>query len=184
MILNDRQQTIATKQASDLRNAIASFDREGPIVRGIDPAIVDAQLGAMEAELAEIENDIRAYHRLKTAPPPLFRVDSIAEIPRMLVSARIALGLTQRDLAERLGMKEQQIQRYEAELYAGASLSRVADVATALGLQLRGAASSRALEKEPRRQEKPLRGRITIGKKGAKQHAHERGRLQRAVGEE
>lgn len=183
MILNDRQQTIATKQASDLRHAIASFDRTASVERGIDPAIVDAQLGAMEAELADIEHDIRAYHRLKTAPPPLFRVDSLADIPRILVSARIALGLTQRELAERLGMKEQQIQRYEAELYAGANLSRVAEVATALGLQLKGAASSRALEKEPRRPEKPLRGRATIGQKGVKQHAHERRRLQRAVEE-
>jgi hypothetical protein len=39
-------------------------------------------------------------------------------------------------LAERLGLKEQQIQRYEATNYASASLSRVQQVARALGLRM------------------------------------------------
>ncbi len=34
----------------------------------------------------------------------------------MLVQARIASGMSQTDLAERLGMKPQQVQRYEATI--------------------------------------------------------------------
>ena len=54
------------------------------------------------------------------------------------VEARVASGLSQRDLAERLGLKEQQIQRYEATEYASASLRRIREVVGALGVDLAG----------------------------------------------
>ena len=44
-------------------------------------------------------------------------VDSFDELPQALVKARIALRLSQKDLADRLGMKEQRIQRYESTDY-------------------------------------------------------------------
>jgi transcriptional regulator with XRE-family HTH domain len=44
--------------------------------------------------------------------------------------------MSQRELAERLGLKEQQIQRYEATEYRSASWSRVSEVIQALGLRV------------------------------------------------
>jgi len=49
-----------------------------------------------------------------------------------LIRARIARGLTQRELAERVGLAEQAIQRYEAGDYAGVSFARVVEIADAL----------------------------------------------------
>ncbi len=57
-------------------------------------------------------------------------------VQHALVKARIALGLTHKELADRLGLKEQQIQRYEATDYAGASLERIQQIMKALGLKL------------------------------------------------
>ena len=57
----------------------------------------------------------------------------VAELPSVLIKARIAQGLSQKDLAERLGLQEQQIQRYEATDYASASLTRIKEVVSALG---------------------------------------------------
>ena len=45
--------------------------------------------------------------------------------------------MSQKDLASRLGLKEQQIQQYEASEYASASLARVTAVIRALGLSVR-----------------------------------------------
>ena len=45
--------------------------------------------------------------------------------------------MSQEDLAQRLGLKEQQIQRYEATDYAAASLARVSEIAKALGIQVK-----------------------------------------------
>ncbi len=56
-----------------------------------------------------------------------------------MIRARIASGLSQRGLADRLGLKEQQIQRYEASDYASASFARIKRVVSALGMELDGA---------------------------------------------
>ena len=45
--------------------------------------------------------------------------------------------MSQKDLAERLGLKEQQVQRYEATEYASASVARVSEVIRALGIRMR-----------------------------------------------
>ena len=45
--------------------------------------------------------------------------------------------MTQEDLAARLGVKPQQIQRYEASDYQTASLARLREIARLLGLDVR-----------------------------------------------
>ena len=65
-----------------------------------------------------------------------FELDELnvfAQLATFLIKARIARGLSQRELADRIGLKEQQIQRYEATDYASASLARIKEVASALG---------------------------------------------------
>jgi transcriptional regulator with XRE-family HTH domain len=81
---------------------------------------------------------VREYEQLRAGQLAAARVASLSDLPDALVRARIAAGLSQRELAGRLGMKEQQIQRYEAEDYAGASLSRLREVMDALGVELEG----------------------------------------------
>lgn len=53
-----------------------------------------------------------------------------------LIKARIARQLTHKALAERMDLAEQQIQRYEATQYAGASIERLQQVADALRLRV------------------------------------------------
>ena len=49
---------------------------------------------------------------------------------------RIVAGFTQ-ELAQKLGLKKQQVQRYEATKYATANLERLQAIATALEVQVR-----------------------------------------------
>lgn len=60
-------------------------------------------------------------------------MNSIVDIGLRLVVLRRALGLTQGELAERLGVKRQQVQRWESSAYRTASLERVGRVADAIG---------------------------------------------------
>src|SRR3546814_3797046 len=48
----------------------------------------------------------------------------------------IASGLTQRALADKLGVKEQQIQRYEQEGYRAANLVRLAEILEAIAVSV------------------------------------------------
>ena len=66
----------------------------------------------------------------------------VADLPMLLIKARIAGGLTQRELADRMGLKEQQIQRYEATDYAAAKWSRIREVADVLSMELGGSIQS------------------------------------------
>jgi HTH-type transcriptional regulator/antitoxin HigA len=80
------------------------------------------------------------------------KAQSLAELPGILIRARIAQGLSQRELAGKLGLKEQQIQRYEAEEYSTANVLRLAEVANALDLNISEVAELRQdspAKKEP-----------------------------------
>lgn len=61
---------------------------------------------------------------------------SLSAIGGSLVAARTARGLSQRELAERLGVHQQQIARWEKERYACVSLGRLSRVAEVLGVVL------------------------------------------------
>ena len=59
-------------------------------------------------------------------------MNTLASIGTALVEVRRATGRTQAGLAERLGVKRQQVQRWESQAYRSASLERVIQVAAAL----------------------------------------------------
>jgi transcriptional regulator with XRE-family HTH domain len=63
-------------------------------------------------------------------------VGSLDGLAYALIQARIAAGLTQ-ELAQKLGLKKQQVQRYEATKYATANLERLQAVTMALEVQVR-----------------------------------------------
>ncbi|HHJ98905.1 MAG TPA: helix-turn-helix domain-containing protein [Actinobacteria bacterium] len=59
---------------------------------------------------------------------------SLSDIGSQLITARIAQGLSQRELAELVGVHQQQIARWEKERYGCVSLKRLSLVADALGV--------------------------------------------------
>jgi transcriptional regulator with XRE-family HTH domain len=56
----------------------------------------------------------------------------LQSLPDELIQRRKLNGWTQKQLAEKLGLKEQQIQRYEKTRYQGVSLHRLVVIAAAL----------------------------------------------------
>ncbi len=90
----------------------------------------------MTAQLEDLLGELRTYEKLKRGQPRILRANSVEGLATLLIKARIALQLTQKDLADRLGVKEQQVQRYEATEYSSASLERVGEVARVLGLEV------------------------------------------------
>jgi transcriptional regulator with XRE-family HTH domain len=134
VIVTERQLAHTKAQADRFRAALAEMESGALDATDLDPRLKAAQADAVRADLARLEAEIADYERLRAGEVRVFDADSLADLPRLLIQARIAAGLTQRQLAERLGLKEQQIQRYEATGYDGASFSRMVDVADAIGL--------------------------------------------------
>jgi transcriptional regulator with XRE-family HTH domain len=134
MITNERQLQIARAEIERFQSALDGEMSEF----GIDPVILDAQRQALQAQLAELQKEVDDYLKLKSGAVRTFEISNLADLPNVLISSRIASGMTQRELAERLSLKEQQIQRYETQGYEGASFARIADVANAIGLDVPG----------------------------------------------
>ena len=133
MIKNDRHYRITKTQAERFREAIEELDRAAPD-NSVDPVLQRAEIEGLRSQLADLETELRDYEDLRSGRRPVATARSLEDLPRALVEARIAAGLTQEDLALRLGLKPQQVQRYEATDYQGASLARIAEVAGALRL--------------------------------------------------
>lgn len=132
MITNEKQFRSTRTLVESLR---ASRDA---LVAGTDihPMLVDAQRAALDSQIEELEEDIALYEALKSGLITSFEAEGLHDLPDILIRARIARGMSQKDLADFLGMKEQQVQRYEAERYRSASLERLIEVADALNVRI------------------------------------------------
>lgn len=136
MIANKRQYRITRNEANRFRKAISEFT-EGPARVDVHPRLLQAEREAMESQLADLQAELAEYERLKTAGLSVISINSFDELAEGLIQARIASDLSQKTLADRLGLKEQQIQRYEATRYASASYQRLREVADALGVRIK-----------------------------------------------
>jgi DNA-binding XRE family transcriptional regulator len=133
MIRNERQYIIAKAQIKKFRKALGEFNKQKSSAH---PMLVKAQKEAIQSQLAELEDQVNEYEKLRSGEYKVLKGSSFYDLPIELIRARIALGLTQKQLAERVGLKEQQIQRYEENNYASASFSRLKEIIEALGLDI------------------------------------------------
>jgi ribosome-binding protein aMBF1 (putative translation factor) len=132
MIKNERQYRITKALAEKLEAALKSFLAQSEYDRTTHPRLIKAQADAMRSQLESLHQELREYSDLRSGNIPAPDLRYIAVVPQDLIRARIASGLSQKELAERLGMPEQQIQRYEAIEYESVSLARISEIADVL----------------------------------------------------
>ncbi len=134
MIKNERQFKVTRAQLDRFREALADLEAQPES----DPIRRQLELDTARSQIVELQHELDEYTGLRDGTVAVGTPASLDELPRYLIRQRIAARLTQRDLGERLGLKEQQIQRYEADDWAAASLRRLIEVADAVGLRFDG----------------------------------------------
>ena len=140
MITNDRQFKIAKAQLTKFQEWIKEFDLHATAKKVGSEVLAQAELDALIDQAQALEDEIKEYELLKSGSITNFKANNLSELHTMLIRARVAQNLSQRELAELVGLKEQQIQRYEAQKYASASLSRVLEIAKSLNIDFSGVA--------------------------------------------
>ncbi len=131
MIYSDKQYGVSSAQLAKLQEALAAAkDRASD-----QPWLKEAEIDALKSQIADIEAELAEYDLLKSRQVSFSKTYALEDLPRVLVQARIGSGMSQTDLAEKLRMKPQQVQRYEATDYMGASLGRLIEVSRALGVK-------------------------------------------------
>jgi ribosome-binding protein aMBF1 (putative translation factor) len=141
MIKNDRQFRITKAQAEKFERAIK--EAAASPKRKVHPVLQKAEMDALKSQLHDLRREIEEYNALRSGKRKIVALDSLEDLPKTLIQARIAAGLTQEELAAKLGLKPQQIQRYEATDYHKASIDRMYEILRALGVRLRHPAELR-----------------------------------------
>jgi HTH-type transcriptional regulator/antitoxin HigA len=134
MIYNELQFKVSVSQVDKLRSSLSLLkDSELPAW------LTNAQSEALQSQISDLEAEVIEYELLKKGHIKFTECSDLSMLPRVLIQSRIAKGMSQKDLADKLQMTTQQVQRYEATNYMGASLSRLIQIAEVLDINIRGA---------------------------------------------
>jgi DNA-binding XRE family transcriptional regulator len=138
IIQNERQYRITKAHLAGFEGGLVANDARDPrdLPPNIDPGMPKLMHDAIASEIEELRHQLDHYEKLRDGRITSREITSLHELPTALIEARIAARLTQRQLAKRIGVAEQQIQRWEANDYSGVNLTRLQEIADALGIQM------------------------------------------------
>lgn len=136
MIRNENEYQEAVRRLREEQDRLAEHRKRleemglaaDEVKRALDP------LCSFHEQLSE---EVESYERLKRGD--ITELMNLHGLGHALVALRIALGLTQRELAERLGVHESQVSRDERNEYHGITVDRASRILDALGVRLRSA---------------------------------------------
>jgi DNA-binding XRE family transcriptional regulator len=134
---------------SEYRKALAQLEEESRTLRHQREHLASIGLAgeqlerAMEPLLsfqAQLAEEVESYARMKRGD--LGTLSSLTGIGRWLIGARIARGLSQAELAERLGIDPSLVSRDERNEYRGITIERAQRIIEALGVRFTAEAES------------------------------------------
>ena len=129
MIKSEREYAVTRSWVGRFEAAMAGMDAE--LANGADRMLVLERAG-LQNKTDEMKDDIAEYESLKSGRIPPVDAGNLEELPEALIKRRIGLGMTQRELAERAGMSEEEVQRHEQTDYESAGYARLMEVHAAL----------------------------------------------------
>jgi ribosome-binding protein aMBF1 (putative translation factor) len=133
MIRNEAEYQEASARLADERQRLADHRirlkeaglSEEEIKRVIDP---------MESFHLQLKEEVESYERLKRGE--FDELENFRGFGHLLISLRIAQGMSQRELAKRLKVHESQVSRDERNEYFGITLERAVKILDALNVRL------------------------------------------------
>jgi ribosome-binding protein aMBF1 (putative translation factor) len=129
MIKNDAQRERTAAQVDGFRKALAKVERETKGRRAT------AIRGSYEGMIRQLVNEIREYDEVKSGELALPNVDRLDQIAPFIAKIRIAKGISQTELARRLGVSKQVISRYEETEYQTVAIARLQEILDAIGIK-------------------------------------------------
>ncbi len=134
MITNEVQRRSTEAHLRQFQDALANLEAKADAKKR--SKLTQLEIDAVRAQADDLRTELEEYDQLRSGALSTFEASSLEELATLLIKARIARGWSQRQLADVLGIAEQQVQRYEATDYRAASLARMCDIATALDVAI------------------------------------------------
>ena len=121
MIKNKKQHTITKTNIDNFQKTLSKMREKTDQVSKLERDSIQSMVNDLQGQIDE-------FDILKLGVIPELNRSYVSELPKTLIQSRIALDMTQKNLADRLGIHAQQIQKYEQTDYMSASYSRILDV--------------------------------------------------------
>lgn len=121
-------------------------------LEGLDlgPAEVARALQPLESFHEQLREEVEVYERMKRGDLGALR--NLTSIGRWLIGVRIAKGLSQQELADRLSVAPSQISRDEGNEYHGISVERAQRILEALGVRFEARLAEPIISEADRRE--------------------------------
>jgi HTH-type transcriptional regulator / antitoxin HipB len=128
MIQNEHQYKVTQTKLRELEQSLIDLNLN---IGNFSERLLQAEKKGIRSLIERLCAEIVEYDHLKQQRTPI-QICSLDDLATGLIKARIFMGMTQKELATKIGVQEQQIQRYEENQYASASLARLTEIARAL----------------------------------------------------
>ena len=102
---------------------------------GLSDIEIKRVIDPLESFHLQLREEVEAYERLKRGE--FEELDNLHGLGQLLITSRIAQGISQRDLARRLDVHESQVSRDERNEYFGITLERAVKILDVLSVRLR-----------------------------------------------
>jgi HTH-type transcriptional regulator/antitoxin HigA len=129
MIKSDAQRERTLAQIEGFKQALAQLAQEKPGKRSA------AIRGSYEGMIRQLEDELDEYDQLKSGELKLPHLERLEEIAPYIAKIRIVKGVSQTELAQRLGVSKQVISRYEESDYQTVSVARLQEILDAVGIK-------------------------------------------------
>lgn len=139
MILNDLEYQVTKERIEGFERALALLNAPDNDLKKTNPIMWQLNVDGVQSLLDDFTSQMQEYEALinrDESEPIVFEIDSLSQLPRVLIQARIAAKISQKELAERLGIEESLLQRYEDREYESATLMQLIEISEVLGISL------------------------------------------------
>ncbi len=133
MIRNEAEYQHASTRLVEERNRLAEH-RARLKSTGMTDEEIKRVIDPIESFHLQLKEEVESYERLKRGE--FDELENLRGLGHLLISVRIAQGISQRELARRLEVHESQISRDERNEYFGITLERAVKVLDALNVRL------------------------------------------------
>jgi len=133
MIRNETEYQGASARLAEERNRLSEH-RTRLKEAGLSDEEIKRVIDPMESFHLQLKEEVESYERLKRGE--FEELDNLRGFGHLLISLRIAQGISQRELAKRLDVHESQISRDERNEYFGITLERAIRILDALNVRL------------------------------------------------
>jgi ribosome-binding protein aMBF1 (putative translation factor) len=134
MIRNEREYQEAVERLKAEQKRLDEH-RASLAAEGLDEGAVKNLMDPMISFHLQLKEEVESYERLKRGE--FAELTNLRGLGHLLVSLRIARGISQRDLAKLLDVHESQVSRDERNEYHGISIERATKILEALGVRLK-----------------------------------------------